>query len=125
VPIIGSTYPNVILGTYVYPVNPAAAPTINLAKLSVVAFKSIINPALSAAYASSMGKFVDVTAAAGGYVPLTRTVDSTAYGVIPVAVANVCAYTWFCAQGNIHGTTSGYALIGKLIVAKYGARRTR
>ena len=119
VPIIGSTYPDVILGLYVYPTNPGGAAAVNLAKLSVVAFKGIVNPALVKAYALSKGKLVDVTAATGAYIPLTKTVDSQTYGVIPVAVAGVCTYSWFCAKGNIHATTPGYTLIGKLIVAQY------
>ena len=57
VPIIGSTYPDVILGSYVYPKNPAAPATVNLAKLSVVAFKSLINPALSKAYAAARARW--------------------------------------------------------------------
>jgi hypothetical protein len=125
VPIIGSTYPDVVLGAYVYPTNPAAASTLNLAKLSVVAFKSIINPALTKAYATSKGTFVDVTAATGGYIPLTRTVQNATYGTIPVAVDKVCTYSWFCSKGNIHATTTGYALIGKLIVAKYHTHAKR
>ena len=119
VPIIGSTYPDVILGLYVYPTNPGSATAVTLAKLSVVAFKGLVNPALVKAYASSRGKLVDVTAATGAYVPLTKTVDSKTYGVIPAAVAGVCSYSWFCANGNIHATTPGYTLIGKLIVAQY------
>ena len=119
VPIIGLTYPDVILGSYVYPKHPASAATIGLANLSVTAFKSLINPALSKAYASVYGALIDVTAATGGYTPLTTTTTLKPYGTIPVAVAKVCALTWFCAQGNIHATNAGYALIGKLIVAKY------
>lgn len=119
VPIIGSTYPDVILGSYVWPHNPAPPSTVNLAKLSVTAFKALINPALSKAYASSGGSLVDVTAASGAYTSLTRTVHTNAYGVIPVPVARVCDLTWYCAQGNIHARTSGYTLIGKLIVARY------
>ena len=37
----------------------------------------------------------------------------------PVSVASVCRLTWFCARGNIHATTKGYTLIGKLVVARY------
>jgi len=66
-----------------------------------------------------------VTAAAGGYIPLTRTVESPAYGVIPVAVAHACVYSWFCTSGNIHATTPGYTLIGKLIVAEYATLHRR
>jgi lysophospholipase L1-like esterase len=125
VPIIGSTYPDVILGTYVYPTNPASTAAVNLAKLSVVAFKSLVNPALTQSYAASKGAFVDVTKASGGYSSLTRTVHSKTYGTIPVPVASVCALTWFCAKGDIHPMNSGYTLIGKLIVAKYQAIKKR
>ena len=60
-----------------------------------------------------------MTAATGAYGSLTRTVKTKTYGVIPVPVASVCAFTWFCALGNIHARTMGYTLIGKLIVARY------
>lgn len=125
VPIIGLTYPDVILGGYVYPKNPPAPGLVSLAKASVVAFKLLINPALSKAYATASGSFVDVTKATGGYTSLSRTVRTKQYGRIPVPVATVCALTWFCAQGNIHARTPGYTLEGKLIVAQFrriGAR---
>jgi lysophospholipase L1-like esterase len=125
VPLIGLTYPDVILGSYVYPEQPAAASTLSLAKLSVVAFKSLINPALMNAYASANGSLVDVTKATGAYVPLTRTVQYRPYGTVPAAVASVCSLTWFCAQGNIHATTKGYTLIGKLVVTRFNAMRRR
>jgi lysophospholipase L1-like esterase len=123
VPLIGLTYPDVILGSYVYPTHPASASVLSLAKLSVVAFKSLINPALTKAYGSAQGSLVDVTKATGAYVPLTKTVHSRTYGTIPAAVASVCTLTWFCAQGNIHATTKGYTLIGKLVVARYATVR--
>jgi lysophospholipase L1-like esterase len=121
VPLIGLTYPDVILGSYVYPKQPAPAGAISLAKLSVVAFKSLINPALTKAYAAGNGSLVDVTKATGGYVSLTRTVRYRPYGTIPAAVASVCSLTWFCAQGNIHARTKGYTLIGTLVVARFKA----
>src|SRR6516165_6933939 len=123
VPIIGSTYPDVILGTYVFPTNPASPAALSLANLSVVAFKSLVNPALAQSYASSLGAFVDVTEASGAYASLQRTVHTDAYGTIPVPVASVCTLTWFCAKGDIHPMDRGYALIGKLIVAKYHAMK--
>jgi lysophospholipase L1-like esterase len=121
VPIIGSTYPDVILGIYVYPTNPGSTGAINLANLSIVAFKSLINPALSKSYATSLGAFVDVTKATGAYTSLKRMVHTRAYGTIPFPVASVCTFTWFCAKGDIHPMNQGYTLIGKLIVAKYHA----
>jgi len=62
---------------------------------------------------------VDVTAATGAYTSLSRTVKLKPYGTIPVPVASVCTLTWFCAKGNIHATTKGYTLIGKLVAARY------
>jgi len=121
VPIIGSTYPDVVLGSYVHPVVPPSAASVTLAKLSVAAFKGLINPALAKAYGSVSGVLVDVTRASGSYVPLTMTVRTPAYGTVPVAVANVCRLTWYCAKGDIHAKSVGYALIGKLMVARYHA----
>ncbi len=123
VPLIGLTYPDVILGTYVYPTQPPTASRISLAKLSVVAFRSLINPTLTKAYGSAGGVLVDVTAATGAYTSLARTVRLRPYGTIPVPVASVCTLTWFCSQGNIHATTKGYTLIGRLAVAKFVAMR--
>ena len=123
VPLIGLTYPDVILGTYVYPTQPPTASRISLAKLSVVAFRSLINPTLTKAYGSVGGVLVDVTAATGAYTSLARTVRLRPDGTIPVPVASVCTLTWFCSQGNIHATTKGYTLIGRLAVAKFVAMR--
>ncbi len=119
VPIIGSTYPDVILGAYIYPKNPGPPAAIALAKESVVAFKLLINPALSKAYQSAQGSLVDVTKATGAYGSLTATVKTSTYGTIPVPVAKVCALTWFCAKGDIHSRTPGYDIIGSLYVARY------
>jgi lysophospholipase L1-like esterase len=123
VPLIGLTYPDVLLGEYVYPSQPATATRIALAKASVVAFKSIVNPALSKAYAVGKGVLVDVTAASGAYSPLTSTVTYPPYGQIPAPVAKVCTLTWFCSMGNIHATTKGYTFIGQLVAARYASLR--
>lgn len=119
IPIIGLTYPDVILGDYVFPSLPATTARVTLAQLSVTAFRSLINPTLSQAYAQANARFIDVTSATGAFIPLTKTTSYKPYGKIPVAVARVCTFTWFCAQGNIHATTKGYKLIGELIMAKY------
>lgn len=116
VPIMGLTYPDVLLGLWVY---PTGSPNQTLASLSVTAFKSFVNPALSAAYAKAAGTFVDVTAATGAYTPLAQTTTLAPYGTIPSAVAQVCKLTWFCTRGNIHATTAGYDLIGQQILAAF------
>lgn len=116
VPIIGLTYPDVILGEWVY---PPGSPDQALATLSVTAFKSLINPELQKAYASAKAAFVDVTADTDAYLPLTQTTTLAPYGAIPEAVAKVCELTWYCQLGNIHAKTSGYHLIGEEILAAY------
>jgi lysophospholipase L1-like esterase len=112
VPIVGLTYPDVILGAWVHP--PVSK---SLATLSVAAFRVAINPVLKRAYEDNGGTFVDVTKASGAYTPLTKTTVYPPYGRIPVAVADACTYTWYCSEGNIHPHTVGYQLIAKLIVA--------
>ncbi len=107
--IVGITYPDVILGLSLRPGGTS------LANLSVIAFRSLINPALRTAYTSVGGKFVDVTAATGAYGPMTATTTLAPYGVIPTPVAKVCTLTWFCAVGDIHARAPGYALIANLI----------
>lgn len=118
VPIVGLTYPDVILGTWVY---PPSHPDPSLATLSVTVFKHLLNPTLKKAYRAAGGRFVNVTRQAGGYVPLGQKASFPPYGSVPVAVGRVCTLTWYCTRGNIHATTAGYALIGKAIVARYRA----
>lgn len=116
--IVGITYPDVILGQWVRP--PVDQ---DLAKLSIVAFQQLINPALKETYEKYGARFVDVTAATGAYTPLEQTTTLAPYGVIPVAVANVCELTWYCEKGDIHARKSGYGVIADLIVGTLPKRR--
>ncbi|HEX2127568.1 MAG TPA: MFS transporter, partial [Thermoleophilaceae bacterium] len=109
--IVGSTYPDVILGAWVN--GYAASQT--LARLSVVAFQSLIDKALRQAYRSAGGRFVDVTAASGAYVPFARVTTVYPYGSVPVAVARVCELTYYCAFRDIHLRTDGYRLIAERV----------
>ena len=124
--IVGLTYPDVILGDWVY---PSGSPNQNLAGLSVAAFDGLINPALQAAYGAP--NFVNVTQApykkavagddsdaAALALPLVNTPP---YGKIPPAVWEICKLTYFCSQGNIHANSKGYAFIGSLVVAHLAA----
>lgn len=121
--IIGITYPDVILGDWVY---PTGATNQSLAGLSTTAFDSLINPTLKAAYTSiPNGSFVNVTSApykyatTGDDTALTKLKKVLPYGKIPAAVAEICNLTYFCSQGNIHANSSGYEFIGKLIAADF------
>jgi lysophospholipase L1-like esterase len=109
--IVGTTYPDVILGQWVHP--PVSQ---DLARLSVVAFQALINPALKKQYESVKGRFADATKASGAYGSLDRLTNLPPYGDIPVPVARVCKLTWYCEKGDIHARKSGYGLIADLIV---------
>jgi lysophospholipase L1-like esterase len=109
--IVGTTYPDVILGEWVRP-----SANQDLARLSVVAFQALINPALKKQYRAVGGRFVDVTKATGAYGSLDRLTNLPPYGDIPVPVARVCKLTWYCEKGDIHARKSGYGVIAGLIV---------
>ncbi|MGH2946213.1 MAG: hypothetical protein ACRDPC_08145 [Solirubrobacteraceae bacterium] len=109
--IVGLTYPDVVLGQWVTG-QPADQ---ELARLSVVAFQALINPALNETYESVDGRFVDVTEATGAYGSLEETVTLAPYGVIPKPVAEVCRLTYYCEYRDIHARTVGYRLIADLI----------
>lgn len=118
--IVGLTYPDVVLGSYV---NPGGASGQSLASDSVAAFDDLINPTLKKAYDSVPdGSFINVTqapyklATAGDDTALTTTAKLQPYGVIPVAVWEVCKLTYYCTLNNIHANTKGYDFIGKFIV---------
>ncbi len=116
VPLIGLTYPDVLLGLWVY---PSGHGNTSLATLSVTAFKDLFNPALTLAYRAAGGRLVDVTRTTGGYTPLGKKTTLAPYGTVPVAVARTCALTWFCQLGNIHAKTAGYTLMGRAILSEY------
>lgn len=116
--IVGITYPDVILGQWV-----GDGANQDLAKLSVVAFQSLINPALKKRYEAAGGRFVDVTRATGAYTPLERTTDYPPYGTIPVAVADVCRLSFYCSRRDIHATTAGYRIIADLVAKTLPRRR--
>ncbi len=121
-PIVGLTYPDVILGDWVY---PAGSPNQSLASASVTAFDSLINPTLQAAYGAA--NFVNVTQApykkattgddSDSGTPPPAPIKLAPYGKIPPAVWEICKLTYFCSLGNIHANDKGYTFIGKLIEA--------
>jgi lysophospholipase L1-like esterase len=117
--IVGTTYPDVLLGLYTNGDDDSR----NLATLSVVAFESFINPALKEAYAAGRGRFVDVTAASGSYIPFEQTTTLYPYGTVPVAVARICELSYYCAFRDIHLRTDGYRLIADLVARQLPRRR--
>jgi lysophospholipase L1-like esterase len=116
--IVGTTYPDVILGLYVSHQATLRA----LAKVSVVAFKTLINPALKKQYLAVGAKFVDVTAATGAYGSLSKTATLAPYGKLPIPVIKVCELTFFCQYHDIHPRTAGYTIIAQLVVGTLPVR---
>ncbi len=121
VPIVGLTYPDVLLGLWVHPTFPASPANQTLANESTVAFSLLINPALKTAYTSvAGGKFVNVTESQFWTLKTAKIVSLKPYGKIPKAVADICKLTYYCSLGNIHANTKGYTDIGKLIKQAVG-----
>jgi lysophospholipase L1-like esterase len=108
--IVGITYPDVILGQWV-----GENADQDLAKLSVVAFKQLINPTLTKAYEAAGGRLVDVTKKTGAYGPLDELVALPSGTMVPEPVAKVCELTYYCEFRDIHARTSGYRIIAKLV----------
>ena len=114
VPIVGISYPDIFLGSYLSPDRSQKA----LAIVSVTEFRDLFGPTLRTAYASVGGHFVDVTKATGGYTPFSQTTSYGRFGKLPVAVADVCRLTYYCRLQDVHPTTPGYNVIARLIVAQ-------
>ena len=109
--LVGTTYPDVVLGAWVRG-NP------QIAELSVAAFKLFINPMLKSSYAQGKGSFVDVTAETGAYGDMTVMETLEPYGSIPKPVADACRVSWYCEKGDIHANKAGYAIIAKMVAAE-------
>ena len=117
--IVGITYPDVILGGWV----SGQQADRDLAGLSVIAFQSLINPALKEVYESVGGRFVDVTEATGADGPLDQMTTYAPYGEVPVPVAEVCRISYYCEYRDIHLKTVGYGIVADLIAKTLPRRK--
>jgi lysophospholipase L1-like esterase len=113
--IVGSTYPDVVLGAYVQSDSGK-----QLASASVSVFKDQVNPTLKKAYAKQKIRFADTTTAFGSFIPFSKTTTLAPYGQIPVAVADICKFGWYCTARpggpDIHLRTSGYAKFAAVVL---------
>ncbi|GAB2459529.1 hypothetical protein GCM10027265_05880 [Jatrophihabitans fulvus] len=110
--IVGVGYPDVFLGEAL----SKSPQSRQLAELSVIAFRSLINPQLKLAYASAKGEYADVAAATGAFLPTTGTTTLPGYGRVPTRVAKVCELTWYCQYKDIHPKPNGYKIIANTVV---------
>lgn len=89
--------------------NPAVAAA------SVQIAKTQVNDVLSKSFRKQGFKVADVAGAFGTYLPFSQTTTYNGRAGVPVAVANICRYTWMCAPAprgpNIHANTKGYGVI--------------
>lgn len=86
-----------------------------IASASVTLARDQVNKVLIAAYKQGGFKIADVATAFGTYKPFSQTTTYGGRSDVPVAVANICTYTWMCAPKprgpNIHANKAGYKLI--------------
>jgi lysophospholipase L1-like esterase len=109
VPIVGMTYYDVFLGLWVF--GPDAR-SVALHNAPVVAD---LNAQLAGAYQSAGVPVADVFGAFDS-LNFTETVQTARWGELPVNVANVCRWTWFCDDKHafdVHANTAGYAVIAQ------------
>jgi lysophospholipase L1-like esterase len=113
VPIVGTTFYDPYLGLYA----TGGASDQQIAAASQTLAQSINTKTLIPAWKANGIKVARIDQAFGSYLPFSQV---NAAGV-PVAVANVCAYTWFCTAPpvgpNIHANKTGYGIMAKAMWA--------
>ena len=109
VPIVGMNYYDAFLGLWVLGPDARAVAVHNA---PIVAD---LNAQLTAAYQAAGVPVADV-AGAFDSDNFTDSVLTKEWGEIPVNVANVCRWTWFCDDKyafDVHANTTGYAVIAQ------------
>jgi lysophospholipase L1-like esterase len=109
-PILGSTFYDPFLGLYIQGGSQAG-----IAQASQSLAQSINEQTLIPAWRKNRVRPARIDKAFGTYAPFDQTVQSADLGTVPVAVFNICTYTWFCAPApagpNIHANKTGYKLM--------------
>jgi len=120
VPIVGATLYDPFLAYWLtYPGNPAGH---DLAILSVAAIGAV-NTFVKGFYAAAGMPVADVE---GAFVTTSFSpmVPLAGFGMVPLNVATICAYTWVCAPPplgpNNHATHDGYRAMALAFAAKLG-----
>jgi lysophospholipase L1-like esterase len=109
VPIVGINYYNSFLGSWV-----RGAGGRLLARRSVPVERRI-NAALSAIYMRARVPVANVEDAFSTD-KLATSVRLAPYGRLPLAVAQVCRWTWSCVpDGDDHANSAGYAVIARVV----------
>jgi lysophospholipase L1-like esterase len=110
VPIVGTTLYDPFLGLYLQGGDLAGA-----AQASQALAQSINETIVIPAWKKNKVRVARVDEAFGTYAPFDQTVQTADLGTVPVAVFNICKFTWYCTQPpagpNIHPNRTGYKLI--------------
>jgi lysophospholipase L1-like esterase len=113
VPIVGMNYYDPFLGLWVL------GPDARAVALHNAPIVADLNAQLTATYQSAGVPVADV-ASAFDSVNFTDTVDTKEWGEVPVNVANVCRWTWFCDNKyafDVHPNSEGYQVIADTFLA--------
>jgi lysophospholipase L1-like esterase len=117
VTLVAMTFYNPFLQSYF--TNPS------LAEATGKIAKEQFNAELIKAYKKQGFKIADVATAFGTYTPFSKTTTYGGRAGVPVAVANICKYTWMCSPTlgpDIHANKSGYSLIAKTFQKTIGRK---
>jgi len=111
VPIAGANYADVLLGMWTLVPGPVGMFLAHTNAVAVDAF----NAAIDDAYAAEDVPVADVARSfqSGDFGDFTATKD---WGLLPLNVANVCLWTWFCSKqypGDVHANSDGYGVIAR------------
>jgi hypothetical protein len=111
VPIVGTTFYDPYLGMYVN--GGPSGPSIAAASQTLA--QTINTKTVIPAWQANGIKVARVDETFGTYTPLSQ-LDANG---VPVAVANVCRLTWFCAPPpagpNIHANEAGYGVMARAL----------
>jgi lysophospholipase L1-like esterase len=112
VPIIGSTFYDPFLGFY-----PRGGALAADAQASQGLAMSINEDTLIPAWTANRIDVARIDEAFGTYIPFDQTVDTADFGPLPIAVANICRLTWFCAPPpvgpDVHARRAGYRVMAE------------
>ena len=110
VPIVGSTFYDPFLGLYL-----KGGALANAAAASQALAQNLNEQVIMPAWAKNKVRSARIDLAFGTYTPLDQTVQTADLGTIPLAVFNICTWTWFCAPApagpNVHANVTGYKVI--------------
>ncbi len=99
-----------------------------LAEATVKIAKDQFNAELIKAFKASGFKIANVAGAFGTYRPFSQTTTYKGRAGVPVAVADICRYTWMCSASrgpDIHANKAGYKLIATTFQKAIGKKARR